>query len=367
MQPIRILQIVPNMHSAGIENWLMNIYRNIDRDKVQFDFLVHYEKRFDFDDEIESLGGRIYRMSLREDNNLFKYISDLNKFFSKHNEYKVIHAHMPSLAYLYLGIAKKYNVKHRILHSHNAFCSKNVKGYLKMILSKIAKYNATKLLACSHKAGIFQYGKSEFTVINNAIDIDKFSYNYDIRNQVRKELNIEDKFVIGHIGRFNVQKNHVFIINILNKIKREKNNIHLILVGTGELKEEIERLVYKLGLCENVTFLGVRNDTYKLYQAFDLFILPSLHEGLPVVGVEAQAAGLPILFSEEVTKEVKLTDEVKFLPINKGVEIWKEKILDIEKKKILRDNNKNQLTKLGYNVKIEAQKLIALYTSAYEC
>lgn len=366
MKPIRILQVVPNMHSAGIENWLMNIYRNIDREKVQFDFLVHYKKRFDFDDEIESLGGKIFRMSVREDNNLIKYISNLNKFFSEHKEYKVIHAHMPSLAYIYLGIAKKYNIKYRILHSHNAFCSKNIKGYLKMVLSKIAKYNATNLLACSYKAGVFQYGNSEFTLINNAIDVERFSYNYTIRNQVRKELNVEEKFVIGHIGRFNVQKNHVFIINILNQIKKEKNDIHLILVGTGELKETIEAMVKKLELCNNVTFLGSRDDTHKLYQAFDLFILPSLHEGLPVVGVEAQAAGLPILFSEEVTKEVKLTDEIEFLPINKGEGIWKEKILKIRKNKILRKNNVDKLTKLGYNVKNESQKLIDLYTSVYE-
>lgn len=366
MEPLRILQIVPNMHSAGIENWIMNIYRNIDRDKIQFDFLVHYTKHFDFDDEIEKRGGKIYRLSVREDNNIKKYIKDLDIFFKNHKEYKVIHSHMPSLAYIHLGIARRNKVEHRFLHSHNAFSSRNLKGHMKAIMSKIAKYNATELLACSKKAGAFQYGKKSFRVINNAIELEKFVYSENVRNEIRDSLGLSNRFIIGHIGRFNVQKNHAFIINIMSVLKELDEDFHLLLLGSGEKREEIEKLVAEKKLTQKVTFLGVRSDANKFYQAFDTFILPSLHEGLPVVGVEAQAADLPVIFSSEVTDEAKLIEKTKFLPIDDGLECWISEILSVKHLSLERKNNFIELTKQGYNVKREASELINMYINCYK-
>lgn len=366
MEPLRVLQIVPNMHSAGLENWLMNIYRNIDRDKVQFDFLVHYTKRFDFDDEIEKLGGKIYRLSVREDNNVKKYINDLEYFFKSHREYRVIHSHMPSLAYIHLGIAKKNKIEYRFLHSHNAFSTRNIKGYIKAIMSKLAKYNATDLLACSEKAGQFQYGKTGFKIINNAIELEKFIYNEEIRTKLRSDLGLNDKFVIGHIGRFNVQKNHEFIIDIASSLDKLNEDFHLLLLGDGEKRKEIERLVIEKNIKQKVTFLGVRDDVNKFYQAFDVFILPSLHEGLPVVGVEAQSADLPVIFSNEITEEAKLIEKANFLPIDNGVSCWVSEILRVKSGNLNRRNKAIEITKKGYNVKNEARQLIDMYMKCYK-
>lgn len=173
MEPIRVLQVVPNMQAGGLESFIMNVYRHIDRNKVQFDFLVHYNKHCFFDDEIENLGGTIYRFSVREDNRVFKYIRALNRFFREHTEYKVIHGHMASLAFIYLYVAKKYKIPIRIIHSHNSKTEKTMKGYCKLFLSKFAKRNANTRFSCSKMAGKFLFGNKNYKVIPNAIDIDK--------------------------------------------------------------------------------------------------------------------------------------------------------------------------------------------------
>ena len=215
MEPIRVLQVVPNMNSGGLENLIMNIYRNIDRSKVQFDFIVHYEKRGFFDDEIESLGGKIYRFSVREDNNIIKYVKDLNLFFKNHPEYRVVHGHMASLGFIYLGIAKKYKVPVRIAHSHGTSHLRTIKGYIKFFTFKLVKYESNVNFACSTEAGKYLFGnKRKFEFIPNAIDMDKFEYDEEIRKEYRHKLDLDGKLVLGHVGRFNLQKNHNFLLDI---------------------------------------------------------------------------------------------------------------------------------------------------------
>lgn len=330
--PIRILQIVPNMQQGGIENFLMNIYRNIDRRKVQFDFLVHYEKKYYFDDEIEKLGGRIYRLSVREDNNLMKYIKDLNQFFKEHKEYKIVHGHMASLGYFYLHVAKKNGVPIRIAHSHGASYLKNLKGYTKLFLFKFFKIPANIYWACSTEAGKFIFGeKNKFELIPNAIDMKKFKYNTSIRNEVRNDLKLNNKLVIGNVGRFNLQKNHSFLLDIFAELHKINPNTVLLLIGNGELEKNIKEKINKLNLNNDVKLLGIRDDVNRIYQAMDLFLMPSLFEGLPLTGVEAQTSGLRCIFSDTITKEVKISDNAEFFSLKKSSSEWANEIINYSK------------------------------------
>lgn len=340
MEAIRVLHVVPNMHRAGLETFIMNVYRNIDREKIQFDFIVHYKERFDYDDEIEALGGKIYRLSVREDNNFLKYIKELNAFFSKHKEYRILHGHMESFGFIYSKIASKHGIKTIIGHSHNAFITMTPKGFIKYFMNKPWKYYITELFACSDKAGRFMFPRRKFSIIINGIDCNQYSYNEDIRNNYRNEFNINNKTVIGHVGRFETQKNHKFIIDIFNEYKKLDENSVLILVGEGSLLENTKAKVKQLKLKDSVYFLGVRNDMANLYQMFDIFILPSLFEGLPVVGVEAQAAGLPLLVSSEVTSELCITDLVYKYSLEASALQWCEEI-----QRILRTTTRQVTTK----------------------
>lgn len=325
---VRILNIVPNMRAAGIESFIMNVYRNIDKDKIQFDFLVHNKKREFFDDEIEKMGGKIYRLSLKDDKNILKYIKELNSFFKKHKEYKIIHGHMQSMMPLYLYLAKKNDIPIRIAHSHNGNYEKSLKGFILHLFSRFSKFFSTDNWACSEVAGKYLFGKSKFEVIYNGINCENFLFNNNIRKKKREELEIKpNDFVIGHIGRFEFQKNHEFIIDLFDKLYKKDNNLVLLLIGEGKNERKIRDKVEKLHLTERIKFLGVRKDVNEIYQAMDCFILPSLYEGLPVVGIEAQINSLPCLYSNKITDELKISDRAEFLELN--LNVWYNKIMEI--------------------------------------
>lgn len=363
MEPIRILHIVPNMQQGGIENFLMNIYRNIDRNKIQFDFLVHYQKKFTFDDEIERLGGKIYRCSFREDNNFLKYYKDLNRFFKEHTEYKIVHAHMASLAYIYLGLAKKYGINIRIIHSHGTSHLKNLKGYAKYFLFKLADINANIRWSCSTEAGKYLFRKKKFEVIPNAIDMERFKYNEEIRNDKRKEMGLEDKFVIGNIGRFNLQKNHEFIIDVFYELQKENKNAVLMLIGTGELEEKIKQKVSNLKIEDKVLFMGNINNVEEMYQVMDIFIMPSLFEGLPVTGVEAQVSGLYCLFADTITREVQISNNCKFIPLQESKQIWKKEIISNNSNN--REQSYENIKESIFNIKKLSKELEKKYLDLY--
>lgn len=358
MEQVRILHVVPNMNSGGLENLIMNLYRNIDRSKIQFDFLVHYQKKGIFDDEIEKLGGKIYRFTFREDNNIIKYIRDLNKFFKEHTEYKIVHGHMASLGYIYLGIAKKYKVPVRIAHSHGTSYLKTLKGYVKFITFKFAKYKSNVNFACSTEAGQYLFGKKrKFEFIPNAIDMQKFEYNKKIREEVRRKLGIDDKIVIGNVGRFNLQKNHKFIIDIFNGVRKKKKEVILLLVGDGELHKDIEKQIQQLGIEEDVKLLGVRKDTNELYQAMDIFLMPSLFEGLPLAGVEAQASNLKCFFSNTITREVQISNNIEFLSLELKAEQWADIII----KNFNYDRKNVKITNRNFDIKNLAKQMEKRY------
>lgn len=359
---IRVLQVVPNMQAGGLENLIMNIYRNIDKNKVQFDFLVHYQEKKYFDDEIEQMGGKIYRFSLRDNNNLVKYIFELDKFYKSHPEYKIVHCHMSSIGFIHFLIAKKNGVKVRIAHSHNSNTEKTIKGFFKSIMIKPLKYVTTDNFACSTEAGKFLYKNYNFEIIPNAIDIDKYRYNKEIRERERKRLNIENNLVIGHIGRFELQKNHRYVIDIFKEVLKDNPSAILLLAGDGSLVKEIKKYARDLNVLDNIKFLGVVKDTCNLYQAMDCFILPSFFEGLPVVGIEAQVAGLKCFLSNKITQEVKISYLTKFLDIGlENITEWKNAILSSQNYD--RDQIYNNIKNTKYNAKTTAKWLEKFYIS----
>lgn len=350
---IRILHVLGGMGRAGAETMVMNLYRVIDRTEVQFDFMVHTEKECSYDNEIMSLGGRIYRVPSYNGKNHFQYKKEWNNFFLKHPEYKVIHGHVRSTASIYLKIAKKHGLV-TISHSHNTSSGKGLSAIVKNVLQYPIRYTADYLFACSKTAGIWLFGekackKENFFILNNGIDTDKFVFNEDVRLRKRRELNIEDKFVIGHVGRFHPQKNHTFLIEIFNEIHKRNNNAVLLLVGEGDLINYIKNKVDNIGLRNSVIFAGNRSDVSELLQAMDIFVFPSLHEGLPVTMIEAQASGLPCVISDKITREVKITDLVKYLSINFEPTNWAEEILNFSNNYI-RKNMSRDIKENSYDI-----------------
>lgn len=352
MKPVRVLQVVTIMNRGGLETMLMNYYRKIDRRKIQFDFMVHRFERGSYDDEIESLGGIIYRMSPIRPGKYRKYFKELDNFFDEHKEYKVIHSHINENSAFVLRAAKNANIPCRIAHNHVAGLGLDYKFPFRMYARLFLKSNANRYFACSKEAGKWLFGESEVesgnvTVINNAIDLEMFSPNTKIRNTMREDLDISDKFVIGHVGRFSKSKNHEFLINVFYEVYKKNNKSILLLVGEGEEIEKIKGKVKKLGIEDCVIFTGLRSDIYNVMQCMDVFVFPSYFEALPVVLIEAQAIGLKAFVSTGVPKEADLTNTIEFLSLDLSAEKWSEKILSSD---INRFNNKDILLNKGYSI-----------------
>lgn len=324
---IRILQCVNNMHRAGLETLLMNYYRSIDRTKVQFDFLMHRSERSDYDDEIESMGGRIFRAPRLYPQNYPKYFKFMASFFQEHPDYQIVHSHIDAMSYLPLLAAKKAGIPIRIAHSHNTGIDLDFKYPLKQYFRHRLNSVATHCFSCGQEAGEFLFRGREFTVIPNAIETERFQYCGKMRERKRQELGVSDSVVIGHVGRFAYAKNHKFLLEIFDQIQKRKTNTVLLLIGTGEKENQMRQYAAQLGLTDKVRFLGSRSDVQDLYQAMDVFVLPSLFEGIPVVGIEAQYAGLTCVFSNKVPQEVAFTENACFIPLDCGADQWAERVL----------------------------------------
>ncbi|WP_298067382.1 glycosyltransferase family 1 protein [uncultured Cetobacterium sp.] len=365
--PIRILHVVSIMNMGGIENFIMNIYRNIDRTNIQFDFLVHHEEKGIFEDEIEQLGGKIYRIPFVTKVGHFKYIKYLNEFFKNHREYEIVHSHFNTISGLILKSAKENGVKIRIAHSHIAypkyrFLENIYKKYAQSFINKVS----TQKFACSKLAGEWLYGKgSKFEVINNGVVARKYIYNEEKRQNIRKLLKIEkNDLVLGHIGRFDEQKNHKFLIKVFEYLYKKNQNYKLFLVGDGKLRKELEEEVKNLGLVNNVIFLGIRKDIPDLLQAFDLFVFPSISEGLPVTLVEAQAASLKCFISNSITNEIDLgCNLISFIDLKISIEEWTKVIVNNEKYE--RQNLFNIIQKSGYDIEQNVKDIEKMYLEMF--
>lgn len=367
-EPIKIFQLVGSYKGGGVEAVVMNFYRNIDRNKIQFTFVCDEDSTDIPYEEIEKLGGKI--IIVPPYSKPFKYHSALKKAL-KEDDYKIIHSHISTMSVFSLFAAKCAGVPVRIAHSHSTTNKKEKKkNLMKQVLRPFSKVFATDYMCCSELAGRWLFGNKEYDkgnvyLLNNAIDLDKFKYNESLRKKKRKELGIKDNtLVIGHIGRFVAQKNHDFLIDIFDEIHKKNNNSILLLAGQGPLMEDIKNKVKELNLDDNVKFLGQRNDANELYQAFDVFLLPSLYEGLPVVGVEAQAAGLLCYLSDDMTKETKVLDITKFMSLNNMPKEWADNILD-DVKKYKRIDTSKEMTAKNFNIKEEAKKLEEYYLNLY--
>lgn len=360
-KPIRILHILQRMEAGGTQALLMNIYRNIDRNKVQFDFLVEYPDKQFYDDEILSLGGKIYYTNVRNDYNIFKFQNNLREILKNNPEYKILHVHAFTIGYFCLKTAKKCGIPVRIAHSHNNETVRDKKYLLKRFMQKVYTIYATDLFACSEEAGKYLFGNKEFKVLNNAIDAKKFVFNQENRNKIRKELNVADNFVIGHVGRFHTQKNHMFLLDIFNEVKKKKNNAKLLLVGTGPLENEIKSKVKALGITDDVIFLNNRGDMNLIYQAMDVFVFPSLFEGLGIVSIEAQASGTPIVCSDKLPPETNITPIYRKHSLDESSEIWARDVIDIVNMKECKTNLMDNIVKAGFDLSSTVDKLQEYY------
>ena len=342
----------------------MNYYRNIDKDKIQFHFLCDEDSTNIPYEEIEKMGGKVIIIPPYQ--RLFEYQKELYRIF-KENNYKIVHSHISTLSVFPLRIAKKAGVPIRIAHSHSTSNKKEWKrNLIKNILRPFSKVYANQFFACSELSGRWLFGEKAFKnnkikIINNAIDLEKFKFNKEIRNKIREKLNIlEDTLLIGHIGRFVTQKNHEFLIEVFNDIYKGRKNSKLILIGQGNLKKKIVKKVEELGLKDNVIFTGQINNVSDYYNAMDIFILPSLYEGLPVVGIEAQANGLLCEFSTDMTKETKVLNTTRFISLKETPENWAKIILE-DYKNFKRKDSFDEMTENNFNIIKEAKKLEEYY------
>lgn len=369
---IRVLHSVSNMDRAGIETMLMNYYRHMDHDKVQFDFLCNKKKPGAYDEELKQFGGKIYHTPGLNPMKYFQYIKYMKQLFAEHPEYKVIEAHNGAFGVYALYPARKSNIPVRIYHAHGASITRDLKMPLKLFCKSRLKNNMTHHFTCGKAAAEFYFGKKvvdngEYELIPNAIEVEKFIYNPQVREDMRKKYDLSDKHVIGHVGRFMTQKNHEFLIDLFAEYCKQDKMAFLVLLGDGELMDNMKEKVAQLGISDNVLFAGNVGNVNEWYQAFDLFILPSVWEGLPVVGVEAQAADLPCVFSDSITKEIGFSDKAAFVSLSASKEEWIKTISKMLKQ-TERKNQEELITRNHYNIKKEAVVLQERYIELYgEC
>ena len=326
MERIRVLHNIASLHFGGAQAFVMNVYNNIDREKVQFDFVVTPEERKDLYEQVEQMGGRIFVCPRYTGKNHFAYCRWWDFFFKEHPEYHVIHGHVRSTASIYLKIAKKNGLV-TIAHSHSTSNGSGISAIVKDMLQLPIRHTADYLFACSDKAGKWLYGEKatkqpNYRIIPNGVDLKRFAFCEEKRCQMRSQLGIaEDTFVLGHIGRITVPKNHQFLVELFAEYHRENLNSRLLLVGDGELFETVQQQCRQLGIRDAVIMVGSKSNTEDYYQVMDVFVFPSLWEGLGIVAIEAQANGLTCLVSENVPKEIILTKKAKALSLQTN-DVW---------------------------------------------
>ena len=368
-KPARVLQVFGGLTLGGAESRIMDIYRNIDRTQMQFDFVVHNTREDYYNEEVRSLGGHIFRIPRFQFYNIMAYRKAWKNLFKEHPEFLAVHGHMTSTAAIYLPIAKKCGVPMTIAHARSAGTDPGLKGILTRWLRKNLYSKADYCLACSSIAGNAVFGeqnveKGKIQIIPNAIEIDHYLYQETIREKIRKEYDLQDAFVIGHVGRFHYAKNHTFLLDIFAKLAEQKANAKLLLLGEGALMPEIKEKAKTLGIADKVIFAGNHANVGDFYQAMDYLVFPSHFEGLPGTVVEAQAAGLRCLISDTITAEVVVTDLVTVLSLQESASTWAEYVL--AHSDYNRTREVSALKAAGFDVKTQVQKLQDFYRGKRE-
>lgn len=365
-EPIRVCEFVGNMNGGGVEAVVMNYFQHVDRSKVQFDFVVTDSSTIVPLDEMEALGARVFTVPAYTHLSQFQKVS--YELFSTHPEWRIVHSHMNALNVFPLREAARAGVPVRISHSHStAGRGETVKNVVKTILRTQSNRYPTHRFACSRYAGEWLFGKSTpFEVVYNAIDLRRFSFSASTRVKVRTDLGLEDgQVAIGHVGRFMPQKNHRFLLEAFARASERRDDLVLLCVGSGDEEASTECWVQEHGLKDRVKFLGQRNDVNKIYQAFDVFVLPSLYEGLCLVGVEAQAEGLPCLLSDRITREVDVTDTCRFLSIE-DPDVWADAMCTVELKSTVERAATDRVAFSDYDIVRQGAWLTEKYLQMYE-
>lgn len=361
-EPVRVLHVVTYMKRSGLETMIMNYYRHIDRRKIQFDFLEHRFERSDFDDEIESLGGRIYRMPPINPISL-KYRKMLDDFFSEHKEYRIVHCHMNCMSSIPLYYAKKNNVDVRIAHSHTSNQKHDLKYPIRIFYRSRIPSVATDLFACGEEAGKWMYGGKKYRIVRNAVDMNAMHFDGEARNRIRNNLAITaDNIIVGHIGRFCEMKNHEFLVEVFREVLKLNNEARLVLVGDGPGLNKIKRKVENIGIKNRVVFYGISENISEVLSAIDVFVLPSIYEGVPMTLVEARASGLRCIISDTVAAEEKvLIGGVKRLSLAEPPAIWAKEI--VKASATYARHPINKIFEKEYGIAFQAQMLQDFYLS----
>lgn len=355
---VRVLCVFARLDLGGAETMCMNLYRNIDRSRVQFDFVKHTHDKCEYEDEIISLGGKIYEAPAYSIYNHFSYCRWWKQHLLNHPEYKIVHGHYFTISAVYLKVARKMGCV-TICHSHNTEPKYHSwKDIIKGIYIKRAEMYSDYALACAKKAGEWLFPNKVFTVLNNAISIERFQYNESIRLKIRKEFGIEKNFVLGTVGRITFQKNPFGILEIVERVCKNNPNVKLLWAGEGDLEVEIKNKIREKTLFDYIIMAGVRQNVNELLQAMDVFFLPSFFEGLPLVCIEAQAAGLPCFISDKVSLETDITGLCRFISLD-DYEIWAEEILKTDI--TCRRNTEKEIINAGYDIHRTAQWLEEFY------
>ncbi len=368
MEKIKVLQFPIANSQGGITQYVLNNWRFIDRTRFHFDFAT-MSKKLDMKDELEAEGCKVHFISCYAEENQEQFVSEIREILKE--DYDVIHLHTKQWkSFLIEEIAKEYGVPKIIVHSHSTGIdtSDPVKRQEEIALHEAAKKAftmdiATDFCACSWLAADFLFGgkipKSRIKILKNAIDVNRFSYNTEVRNTVRQALNLEGCFVLGNVGRMTFSKNQEFLMEVMREIPEEQTNIRLLLIGSGELEEELRRKAEEYKLQEKVIFLGRRKDVDQILQAIDVLLLPSRFEGLGMALVEAQISGLKCLASEEVPQEAIITENLEWLPLKKN--LWIEKCL-----KLLEGYDRKDMVQEAKDAGYDIREQIKIVEKMYE-
>lgn len=371
---IRVLVSAP-LGVGGVTNMMINIQRHLDRKTINFDYLVFHDRKEPCEDIVRKMGSNklvasVDDFKLRPLRRILR-VNEIRKICKAHNV-KFLHYNADSPADLMNIIgARLGGVKYVTIHSHNAGFGTAGKGIkiTSFILKPFIPLFCNNFIGCSELAARFIFPKSiikgeKYSILPNGIELQKYSFDLTVRSAMRGKLRLDNKFVVGHAGRFNTQKNHSFLLDVFKEVYRKDHSSVLLLFGVGELTEKMKEKANRLGIADAVIFYGASNEMEKMWQAMDVFVMPSLHEGLPVTGIEAQASGLPCIFADTITKEVALTEKTEFLSLNDSCEKWADRILAYKGSK--RDSDISVLKEAGYDIQDTAKTIQDLYVNVAE-
>ncbi|MFR1494912.1 MAG: glycosyltransferase family 1 protein [Faecalibacterium sp.] len=366
-EPVKVLYFVDRMLRGGIQTFVLENWRHMDHTKVQIDFLLLDDgNTYELEDTLRGLDSRIYKLKgiwVKKPKDFVSYQRAVDAFFKVHHDYRVVHLHSSSKNYMVLKCAKKYGIPVRIAHSHNIGfqTTSKVQILIGNLFKPLLKYYATDYFACSEDAGRWLFGRKKITVIKNAVDIDKYRYEPIKADCMRKKLKLDGKKVVGHVGRFTHQKNHTFLIDVFKELVELDSDYRLLLIGEGALEEQTKAKAKTYGVENKIIFAGFKTNVEDYMQAMDLFVFPSEFEGLGLVLIEAQAAGLPCYASEKVVpQEAKVSDLLTYIPLEDGPKMWAEQI-DKTWKKFKRETPEDAIAERGYSIVETAKQLERYY------